>query len=204
VLFFGAIPNADGCVFCCSQSCATTPTPAPLIEGGRQVFSMRSGQFVIVVEGAPGLSNQKAGTSLEPGVDLLPDLQIESTSEMGNGSAAVCDTGPTSAGGGGVPGINPPRFLPDDVAVSDALVDFACRFQSFTAAAACTFTDASGEPKIITPGATVQFCDFMARTTVLPPGDSLLTVRLRDVAGNTGPTAQIVVRVATPTPPAAS
>jgi len=161
---------------------------------------MRSGQFVIVVEGAPGLSHQKVGTSLQPGADQRPDLQIESSRNMGNGSATVCDTGPVSSGGGGIPGINPPNFQPNDDAVSDALSDLACRFQPFTASAACTFTDASGDPKIITASATAQFCDFMAITTLFPPGDSLLTVRLRDIAGNTGPTAQVVVRVATPTP----
>lgn len=200
MLFVGAIPNADGCVFCCSQSCATTPTPTVAIENGRRVFNMRAGQFVIVVEGAPGLSHQKAGTSLQPGDDARPDLQIESTTNMGNGSTTVCDTGPVSSGGGGIPGVAPPSFQDNVASITDALNDLACRFQSYTASAACTFTDASGEPRFVTPGATVQFCDFMAKTTEFPPGDSLVTVRLRDIAGNTGPTAQIVVRVATPTP----
>lgn len=161
---------------------------------------MRAGQVVIVVEGAPGLSNQKIGTSLQPGDDGRPDLQIESSRNMGNGSTTVCDTGPASSGGGGIPGVAPPSFQVDAPPITDALNDFACRFQSYTASSACTFTDASGEPKIVTPGATAQFCDFMAKTTEFPPGDSLLTVRLRDIAGNTGPTAQIVVRVATATP----
>jgi len=201
VLFVGAIPNADGCVFCCSQSCAHIPTPTPAIEHGRRVFNMRAGQFVIVVEGAPGLSHLKVATSLMPGDDGRPDLQIESTRNMGNGSATVCDTGPPSAGGGGIPGIAPPNFQPNSFVVTDALNDFACRFNSYNASTACTFTDASGDPKLVTPGATAQFCDFMARTTEFPSGDSLVTVRLRDTAGNTGPTAQIVVRVATPTPP---
>ena len=44
------------------------------IEDGRRVFNVRSGQFVIVVEGAPGISNQKVGTSLDPGADERPDI----------------------------------------------------------------------------------------------------------------------------------
>jgi len=159
---------------------------------------MRSGQFVIVVEGAPGLSTQKVGTSLQPGADQRPDLQIESSQNLGNGSTTVCDTGPTSLGGGGIPGVDPPSFQADASFVTDALNDFACRFQAYTASSPCTYTDASGDPSTITPGTTAQFCDFMAETTILPPGDSILTVRLRDVAGNTGPPAQIVVRVGTP------
>ena len=200
MLFVGAIANADGCVFCCSQSCAGIPTPTPAIENGRQVFSMRTGQFVIVVEGAPGLSTQRVGTSLEPGADDRPDLQIESSRPMGNGSVAVCDTGPISSGGGGIPGINPPSFQPGNSAIADTLSDFACRFQQFPPSSPCTFTDASGDPRVIKPGTTAQFCDFMAKTEVFPPGDSLLTVRLRDIAGNTGPAVQVVIRVASPTP----
>jgi hypothetical protein len=200
VLFLGVIPNADGCVFCCSQSCSSTPTPTPAFDAqGRRVFNMRTGQFVIVVEGAAGLSKQPPGKSLQPGDDARADLQIESARNMGNGSLAVCDTGPAAFGGGGVPGINPPDFQYDPM-ITDALDDFACRFQQFSAQSPCTFTDASGEPRLINLGATVQFCDFVAATALFPSGDSLVTVRLRDVAGNTGPAAQIVVRVATPTP----
>lgn len=160
---------------------------------------MRTGQFVLIVEAAAGLSNQPPGKSLQPGADARPDLQIESNRDMGNGSLTVCDVGPASSGGGGVPGVAPPSFDSDPM-ITDALNDFACRFQQFSAAAPCTFIDASGDPKLITAGASVQFCDFVATTAVFPTGDSLVTARLRDVRGNTGPPAQIVVRVATPTP----
>ena len=49
-------------------------------------------------------------------------------------------------------------------------------------------------------GSQAQFCMAQNSLTPFNPGDSLVTVRLRDEVGNIGPTAQIVIRVATPTP----
>src|SRR5262249_34119295 len=110
VLFLGVLARFDGCVFCCEPECATTPTPTPgFDEQGRRVYEMASGQFVIVVEGAAGASGFAPGRSLRPiAPDGRPDLQIESTRDLGKGSAQVCDTG-------GVPGINPPDFSADDL-----------------------------------------------------------------------------------------
>jgi hypothetical protein len=156
---------------------------------------------VIVVEGAPGVSGVQPGKSVQPtGTDGWPDIQIENTRDLGNGSAAVCDTGPASSGGGGIPGITPPSFQAGDSVITDALNDFACRFEQFSPGAPCTFVDASGEARLVNGNATIQFCDFVTTTALFPPGDSLVTVRLRDTVGNVGPTAQVVVRVATPTP----
>ena len=98
-----------------------------------------------------------------------------------------------------MPGIDPPSF-DSDPSITDALDDFACRFQQFSSTAACTYLDASGDPRLVTAGASVQFCDFVATTAVFPTGESVVTARLRDVVGNTGPPTQIVVRVATRTP----
>jgi hypothetical protein len=189
-------------VFCCEARCRRTPTPTPAFDSeGRRIYQAKSGQFVIVVEGRPGSSGAPVGVSLDPGVDGRPDLQIQNTRNMGNGSLTVCDTGPASAGGGGVPGINPPRFDPGDLFVTNALNDFACRFDpSVSNAAPCTILDEGREPRLVVASSTAQFCDFVAATAAFPPGENLLTVRLRDVLGNPGPTAQIVVRVPTPTP----
>lgn len=168
---------------------------------GRRTFKTRSGQFVIVVEGRPGNSGAPVGVSLEPGIDGRPDLQIQNTRDMGNGSRTVCDTGPPSAGGGGVPGVDPPRFDAEDPFVTDALNDFACRFDpSVSNSSPCTVLDEGREPRLVVSSSTAQFCDFVGSTAAFPPGDNVLTVRLRDVSGRPGPTAQIVVRVATPTP----
>jgi len=173
-----------------------------MLDGqGRRIYSATSGQFIIVVEGRPGASGQEVGRGTdELGIDGRPDIQVQSTRNIGNGSQRVCDLGPASQGGGGVPGIAPPSFDPSDPMITDALADFGCRFQQLAPSMPCTLTDASGEAKLINAAASTQFCSFGAATTLFPPGDTILSARLRDRAGFVGPTAQIVVRVATPTP----
>jgi hypothetical protein len=206
VVFFG-LADSGYCVGCCSESCLLTPIPTPPVEQGRTVYLTSNQQGVIVVEGATGASGFPASGSLMPGSDGRPDLQIESTEDLGNGSTAVCDTGPPppSGNGGGIPGIPTPYFGPDPGPtpfITNALNDFACRFQVFSSGAPCTKIDDSGIEKTVSPDAAIQFCDPVASTATFPidTEGTILTVRLRDTVGNTGPTAQIVVRVVTPTP----
>ena len=200
VTFFG-IANSDGCFACNVPSClcSGTPSPTPQYDAqGRRIFQAAGGRFLLVVEAKPGSSGAKVGSTLtvDPAVDR-PDLQIENEQQMGEGSTAVCDIGP---GAGGIPGINPPDFGPSQF-VSDALADFACRFESHLAASPCTL-NASGLDSTLGPVApTVQFCDQVSTTAAFPEGDSLLSVQVADIRGNIGPTAQIIVRVVTPTPP---
>jgi hypothetical protein len=202
VVSFLVVTNSDGCVFCCSADCTLTPTPVPEFDPqGRRVFETKSGQFIIVVEGKAGASGKAPGSSLNPGEpDNRPDIQIESTQPLGKGDPQVpsqCPPGLASTDMG-VPGINPPDY---SAAVTATLNDFACRFDPFVGVSApCTLVDATRDPKVVTPGAAVQFCDFVAANAAFPAGESVLTVKLRDVEKNTGPTAQIVVRVATPPP----
>lgn len=202
VTTFLVTARLDGCLFCCEVECQNWPTPVPEFDAlGRRVFAVPSGQVVIVVEGKPGLSGLPVGTSLKPGDAGRPDLWIQNDRDLGNGSLRVCDTGPPSQGGGGVPGVSPPRFDLGDDFVTDALNDFACRFDpSISVVNPCTILDPSREPRVVSPESTAQFCDFVASTATFPVGTNVLTVKLRDIAGNTGPTAQIVVQVATPTP----
>jgi len=152
---------------------------------------------LLVVEAKPGSSGAKVGSNLivDPSMQR-PDLRLENTQNMGGGSTAVCDIGP---GGGGIPGINPTDFGPSQF-VSDALADFACRFEFHLAAAPCTL-DSNGLDSTLSPSTTAQFCDQVSATAAFPDGESLLTVQVADIVGNIGPTAQIVVRVVTPTPP---
>jgi hypothetical protein len=199
VTSFAVLPRIDGCVFCCEASCQSIPTPTPVLDQeGRQVFDMRTGQFLIVVEGVRGLSGFPPSRNLEPGFDGRPDLQIQSTRPMGDGSATVCDTGQPPVGGG-VPGIFPPTFNPASPFVTGALMDFACRFESFDRSSPCTLVGPA-QFGFIDPAAESQFCDIVAATAVFPPGESIVTARLRDALGNVGPSKQIVIRVATPTP----
>jgi hypothetical protein len=163
---------------------------------------MKTGEFMLVVEAAPGLNGVLVANTLGPAPpDGRPDLQIQNTVDIGNGSFAVCDKGPPSQGGGGVPGVPTPRFDPDDEFITDTLLDFACRFTAFTPAAPCTIMGGGKDPKLIDPNATAQFCNILSPTTAFPPGDSLVTVAVRDISKQLGPTAQIIVRVETPTPP---
>lgn len=200
MVFFG-LANQAYCVSCCTTDCIGLPTPTPVFDAdGRRIYEVASGEFVIVVEGAPGASGAQPAKSLDPvPPSNRPDLLIQSTRDLGNGSAKVCDKGPASQGGGGIPGIDPPDFSGNDM-VTDALTDFACRFESFSATGPCTFKDASGEPKTINPDTAAQFCDAVATVAAFPIGETIVTVQLRDILGNAGPPAQIVVRVLTPTP----
>jgi hypothetical protein len=201
VRFFGVLTRVDGCLFCCEQECANDPTPVPVFDPqGRRIFETRTGQFLIVVEGSSGLSGLVPGESLQPVPPTnRTDLQIQNHRPMGNGSLQVCDTGPPATGGGGIPGVNPPSFAQTS-AITAALNDFACRFEAFSSGTPCTQTDATGQAKTIHPQTTRQFCDNVSATEVFGPGEHIMSVRLRDVGGNVGPTAQIIVRVATPTP----
>jgi hypothetical protein len=203
VLTFAALERVDGCPFCCEQACAGVPTPTPFFDAqGRQIFEMKAGQFMLVVEAAPGLNGSSVANTLGPAPpDGRPDLQIQNTLDMGDGSLTVCDKGPPSQGGGGVPGIAEPSFDPDDEFITDALVDFACRFTAFTAAAPCTIMGEGQDPTLIDPNATAQFCNILSPTTAFPPGESLVTVAVRDMSKQLGPTVQIIVRVETPIPP---
>lgn len=190
-------------MFCCDQSCSAVPTPAPEYDNfGHRVFFSLSGQVVLVIEGAVGPSGNAVALSLDSlNSDSRPDLWVIASRPLGNGSTAVCDTGSPSAGGGGIPAIDPPSFAPQSILIRDALADFACRFDSsVNAGAPCTIVDAGRDSRLVSPNASAQFCDFVGSTAQFPPGDTVLTARLRDVLGNPGPTAQIVVRVATPTP----
>jgi hypothetical protein len=197
VVVFLVTENLQGCVGCCDPSCSKTPTPVPEYDSlGRRVFHTERGQVVIVIEGMAGDNGTNPGNALGPAPpDNRPDAQVQTTQRLGSGPP-----GPCNLPGTGVPAINPPSFDPADSNVTDALNDFACRFQVFSRAAPCTYTDASGDAKFVSSNGTIQFCDFMAATASLHSGPSILTAALRDENGVLGPTAQIVVQVATPTP----
>jgi hypothetical protein len=202
IVFLGLVTRLDGCIFCCETSCNHLPTPTPHIDDmGRRVFSTNSGQFILIVEGKPGLSGEKVGESTAV-IDqsLLPSVQVENTFPMGNGSTTVCDTGPPGLGGGGVPAVVPPSFDTSIPFIHAAIRDLGCRFQFFAPTAGCTISGPSRESRPVNPEATAQFCDIVAATAVFPAGDNVVSARLADASGRTGPTKQIVIRVATPTP----
>jgi hypothetical protein len=165
---------------------------------GRPVFIRQVGAgFFIVVEVQPGTSGRAVATetfnSNPDDPSARPDLQILSSRDLGNGSTAICDTGPPR---GGVPGIDPPDFDPTSQAVADALNDFSCRFDFHTNENPCTLDD-SGNPAYLRGGTTLQFCTITVLGVELhfPPGDTTLVVQVRDDRGNLGFPESIVVRV---------
>jgi hypothetical protein len=185
-------------------NCDGTPSPTPQFDSeGRQIFENPYGYgFRLVVEGKKGTSQVAVGTTLQPPptpvppgqLTTRPDLQIEGSQPMGI-FTSLCDPY------GGIQGISPPDFGPS-VDVTNALWNFSCRFQAFNTTDTCLL-DAYGNPNALAnpSGApTVQFCDVVTVTKAFPPGDSILTVQLRDTSQNLGPTAQAVIRVPTLTP----
>lgn len=142
--------------------------------------------FKLVVEGAAGPSGKTVGREVQPSTGR-PDLQIETSSLLGDGSFdALCARN--------VPAIEPPYFGPG-ASVDGALRAFACGFlTSTTNATACTI-GSFGTNAWIASGTQAQFCIQIEALRQFPPGQTRLTVQLRDIAGNIGPMKQIVVQV---------
>ena len=164
---------------------------------GRPVFVRQEASgFVIYVEGRPGPSHLPVGTErlvTRPGDPTRqPDLQIESSNNLGDGSVAVCDNSFPNVGG--VPGVGPADFTPVQ-SVSDALNDFSCRFKVYSETDFACTQDSSGNFLFGNTSSTVQFCTLVSDTLTFPLGDTVLTARLLDTAGNAGQSVQIVVRI---------
>jgi len=149
--------------------------------------------FYLVIEARPGGTGAAVGSgAFNPEPGGLPDLQIEVSRDLGNGSPAVCDDT------GGVPATVPVDFTP---ARADAINDLACRFKNavgqpggLSPQDACTsFPD--GTDHFVEVDSTIQFCAEVDAPFKFPEGDTVVTVRLRDVSGNLSAAAQIIVRV---------
>jgi hypothetical protein len=161
------------------------------------------GQFLLVVEGQRGPSNQNPGTNLFPFGADRGDLQIllsrptgDPQDPIGFGSAAVCDMGPAPMPFGGVPGVNPPAFGGGQQ-ITDAIQDLECRFTTNTLSAisnACT-RNRFGDFSYISNGARTQYCYQVPMTGAFQEGDTEVSVQLRDGSGNLGPHREFVVRV---------
>lgn len=156
--------------------------------------------FSIVVEAAPGNSGAEVGTSSYDITLLsLPDLQIQANRPLGNGSSAVCDD-PVAAPGG-VPATDPVSF--DETAANITHInDFACRFvdgqgnpEARTSPQDSCVAFASGDFAFADEDSTTQYCGAINVPLAFPAGDTVVTVRLRDVDGNIGEQKQLIVRV---------
>jgi hypothetical protein len=159
--------------------------------------------FSLVVEGRPGANRVPLGTSsFSSDVTQLPDLQIEVSRPLGNGSTAVCDD--SSLNFGGVPAVTPFDFSP---AHAPAINDLACRFKNGvwqpvgrTASEACTRFLPEDEYRFVDSSSTLQFCGLIDKPLSFASGDTRVAARIRDTAGNVSAVAQLVVRIVTSTP----
>lgn len=200
VTFVGVTRADDSLV----QPVGTRPDGVPIYARTAGAVGGASG-FRLVVEGKKGRSGVAVAIStLNENVSQLPDLQIQTNRALGNGSSAVCDTVQPTPGpaAGGVPAVDPPRF---DGTVSNAnsINDLACRFRDgqgqptgiSNSADGCVKIEPTEDYGFVNSESEVQFCGFVSAILAFPQGDTLLTVRLRDQAGNVGAPAQMIIRV---------
>lgn len=174
--------------------------PPSGMSGNIPIFEPPFGYgFSLIVEAKPGASRAAVATSTFND-SSLPDLQIQVTRPLGDGSTLVCDDMPPILGG--VPATNPPVFN-DDPVLTDRINDLGCRFVDGTGSrvgrrcgelTACVLHD-DGDFGCASPDATLQFCGFMNQALAFPSGDTTVTVRARDVQRRVGPPAQLIVRV---------
>ena len=177
--------------------------PSGTTAAGVPIFTRANGTgFSIVVEARPGASGVDSGQlAYDFGGTSFPDLQMLASRPLGNGSAAVCDR--TQPDAGGVPATDPPVFA-GTAAVVGATNDLGCRFLDGNnnpfgrrgADNSCVQVPFdSGTFRFVGAASTIQFCGLVDSAFAFPTGDTLLTVRLRDLLGNLGEPSQIVVRV---------
>ena len=171
----------------------------PQDDGFLTYVRPRSG-FLIYVEAKPGISGLPVGTvtfDFDPtDPNVLPDLQILVSRAIGDGSSAVCDDGPLPLPLGGVPATVPVTFG-GSPAVAGAINDFACRFDARGASALACTRDTFGVDSFANPQSRVQFCTSsgVGAELAFPVGDTILTARVRDTAGQPGLPRSIAIRV---------
>jgi len=144
--------------------------------------------FQLVVEAKPGISHLEVGRRLfarDPkNPAARPDLEIEVNRPLGDGSPEVCDRRRPKIGG--IPAVNPPSFA-EKQKIADALNDFSCRFETAIESESSCVVTQYGDYSYVSPDTTTQFCMVVARAWNFPAGETLVSVRVRDIQGNPGP-----------------
>jgi len=171
--------------------------PDGVDEQGRPIYSRITGQgLMLFVEARRGRSPINA-QAFDPD-DHLPGIEMLVSRPLGDGSPIVCDYDPPLIGG--VPAVDPPLFSADPM-VRDAIADLGCRFNDGTgnaagrsASNACT-RDAGAIYDFVDERSEIQFCLPIARAWAFPSGDTIVAVRVRDLAGNVSAPVEIVIRV---------
>jgi hypothetical protein len=170
--------------------------PQSVDKNGIPTYLTTAGSgFMLVIEGKPGASGLAVARRVSAYVPndptVRPDLEIESSRDLGNGSPEVCDRRRPNIGG--IPAINPPSWA-ETQKISNAINDFSCRFETFIESDSSCTLGPNGDYAFLGSGTTTQFCMIVARAYGFPVGETLLSVRLRDTEGNPGPMKQIRIR----------
>jgi hypothetical protein len=186
VVTFAGIARADGRSY----------EPDAEKKGGIPVFTNYVGSgFLIVVEAKPGISNIEVGRKIyafdanDP--KKRPDLEIQVSRPLGNGSKDICDARRPTIGG--IPAIDPPSFA-ETQRIAATLNDLSCRFEIFTASAESCTVGKFGDFSFVKEDSDTQFCMVVARAWNFDYGDTLVSVRLRDEKGNPGPVSEFWLR----------
>jgi hypothetical protein len=173
---------------------------APDIPGEVPVFIRPFGfSFKLVVEAGVGAGGRQVGNQTFAAFGR-PDLQIQVTRPLGNGSAVVCDNKAVLLGG--VPAINPPNFS-EDPSLDNPINDLGCRFidgQDRPQGRSCAEDQAcvrfeTGVFGCVNSETRQQFCAAIGTELTFPPGDTTVSVRARDTFGDLGPPRQLIVRI---------
>lgn len=183
-------------------------TPSGMDAEGRFIYSRLFGSgFWIIIEAARGplgvMIDPLTFTEAPQNRTQRPNVQIIVSRPLGNGSPIVCDHDPGSPPQGGVPAAEPFGFGPDQL-VTDVMAEMSCRIRGggrTNSNDACTLSDEGPFGfGFVSPNSDIiqyiQFCLRIDQPWRFPVGDTIVAVRVIDVAGNVGAPREIVVRVA--------
>jgi hypothetical protein len=175
---------------------------ADAAEDGTPIYDRDPYGFSLVIEARPGGTGTRLGSSTynwSPANPTgLPDLQIEVSNDLGNGSPTVCDESGSTAGG--VPAVTPFDFSPADAA---AINDLSCRFKDgsgapagiLISAEACTLFLPAEIYHFVDASSKIQFCGVVTNALSFPSGETVVAVRVRDVDSNLSAISKIIIRV---------
>jgi hypothetical protein len=148
--------------------------------------------FQLVIEAKPGASGSDVGrrifahSATDP--KMRPDLEIQFDRPLGDGSEVICDRVRPKIGG--IPAINPPSWG-ETQKIADTLNDVSCRFEVFLESESSCTLGPNEDWSFRDESTKVQFCMTVAKAWNFPVGETLVSARLRDSAGNPGPVKKI-------------
>jgi len=169
------------------------------LPGGERVYFLNGGLgFNIVVEATAGPTGAPVGLSVFDHNPNDPsrrgDLQVLNDRILGDGASVVCDKTR------GVPAVSPESFALEQ-RISNTINDLSCRFAVATTPNATCTQNEFGQLGFVAAGSRVQFCMTVNGFVNFRPGDTRITVQVRDTAGALSPVRRLVISVGSGPPP---